>query len=346
MKKIAVIGKYFGGRPVSDGQSVKTKILTDEFVRVFGDDQITRLDTIGWKKHPFRLFFGSILAVWTCRNVMFMTDEKGTKIFPRLLRLANFAGRCRLHYYVIGGWLSGWLDRSESACRILKKLDAIYVEVPAMLRELEERGFRNAVLVNKFRRLNPTDAGSLALEHEPPYKLCFFSRVMKEKGIEEAIAAVKKANSDAGYTRYTLDIFGAIHAEYRETFEKMTKEFPDYIRYGGIVDCQNSSAVLKNYFALLFPTFYTSEGYPNAVVDAFAAGLPIIATRWNYNGDIIRNGEDGILVEPRNIGQLTDAMEYLAENRDVYARMRHNCLARCTEYRPEYAVEKVMEHMN
>ena len=345
MKNVAIIGKYFGGAPVSDGQSVKTKILTEELEQVFGAKQVVRIDTVGWKEHPFSLLWQSVRAVWTCRNVIFMTDENGTKLFPILLRTANFAGKCNLHYYVIGGWLSGYLDRSKRAVRNLKKLDAIYVEVPAMLRESQDRGFENAVLVNKFRRLNSIGADALELNPEPPYNLCFFSRVMREKGIEEAIEAVREGNRRAGFVKYTLDIFGSVNADYQNEFDRMVKEFPPYIRYGGIVDFQKSADTLKEYFALLFPTFYTSEGYPNAVVDAFAAGLPIIATRWNYNADIVRDGEDGILVDVKNVGQIVAAMERLAQDPGNYAQMRKNCLARCAEYLPGNAVAKVVERM-
>ena len=143
--------------------------------------------------------------------MMFMTDEGGIKVFPRLLRWANIRGKCRLHYYVVGGWLSGYLDRAEAAVADLRKLDAIYVELPAMLRELEQRGFRNGVLVNKFRRMTPVDRKELELRPSAPYKLCYFSRVMREKGVEECVAAVKLANERAGFEKFRLDIFGSVH---------------------------------------------------------------------------------------------------------------------------------------
>lgn len=345
MKEVTIIGKMSVDGNVSDGQRVKTRILTDELVRVFGSDQVACLETIGWKKHPISLLAQSVTAVWKSKNVIFMTDENGTKVFPSLLRMANIAAKCKLHYYVIGGWLSRYLDRSAWATKNLQKLDAIYVELPAMFEELKSRGFRNGVLVNKFRRLNPIDKNVLDTVPSVPYRLCFFSRVMKEKGVEEAITAVKKANEQAGFVKYTLDIFGFIHVEYRQQFEKLVAEFPDYIKYGGIVDFQRSSEVLKDYFAMLFPTFYTSEGYPNTVVDAFAAALPIIATRWQYNADIIHDREDGMLVDVGSVDQIVSALEELAGNPQLHAQLRANALARCSEYLPENAIRKVLENM-
>ncbi len=345
MKKITVIGLFCESTDVSNGQSVKTRIVTEELEKSFGKDQVARIDTYGWKKNPVKLLANCISAVHHSSNVMFLTDEGGIKVFPWLLRWANVGGTCKIHYYVVGGWLSGYLDRSPKAVSDLQKLDAIYVEVPAMLRELEARGFSNGVLVNKFRRMIPAGIEELNLNQSAPYKLCYFSRVMKEKGIEECIEAVKKANERAGFQKYILDIYGSINEPYKATFTEMEKQFPDFIRYKGIVDFQKSSQVLKDYFAMLFPTYYTSEGYPNAVVDAFAAGLPVIATRWNYNADIIREHEDGILVDVGSIEQIVGAIETLSADRNRYGKMRENCLGRCEEYLPEKAMVKVIDQM-
>lgn len=345
VKKITVIGLFCSGEGVSNGQSVKTRIVSEELEKVLGKQNVYRIDTFNWKKNPFRLFAKCVVAVNTSSNVLFLTDEGGIRVFPWLLRLANFGGKCRIHYYVVGGWLNNYLSCSKKAVSSLKKLHAIYVEIPAMLRELEDRGFENVVLVNKFRSITPISPDDLDMSPSAPYKLCYFSRVMREKGVEECIEAVKKANKQAGFEKYSLDIFGSINESYRETFEEKMKKFPPVVNYRGIVDFCESGQVLKDYFAMLFPTYYTSEGYPNAVVDAFAAGLPVIATRWNYNSDIIRDHVDGLLVDVKNVNQIIDAVEELSDNPDLYEVMRRNCVARCKEYLPENAISKVIKEL-
>lgn len=345
MNKIAVIGCFFAGMPVSDGQGVKTKILTEELEQTLGLESVLRIDTYGWRKCPFRLFWNVFSVVRKYNNVLFLTDEGGIKIFPYLLQLANLAGKCKIHYYVVGGWLGKYLDQSLFATSILKKLDAIYVEIPAMARDLEERGFQNVVLVNKFRRMVPASGANVRLSWSAPYKLCYFSRVMKEKGIEDAIAATVQLNKRAGFEKYTLDIFGTIQESYKEAFDKLIQSTPSCVAYKGVVDFRKSTDVLKTYFAMLFPTFYASEGYPNAVVDAFAAGLPVVATRWNYNEDIIRDHEDGMLVNVGDIGQIVAAVEEMAETPSLYRKMRIQCLDRCLEYLPGNAVAKVLAQL-
>lgn len=345
MKKVAVIGKFHTTDGVVDGQAVKTNIVYEEIVRAYSESEVSKIVTYGWRKNPAKLLFQCVKAVLSSKNVLFLTDDGGIKVFPKLLQMVNIGHKCKIHYYVVGGWLSSYLDSTPSAVKLLQKLDAIYVELPAMQKELNDRGFDNTVLVNKFRRMNPVSSDELVLAPEQPYKLCYFSRVMPEKGIEDCISAVKLINERVGFTKYTLDIFGLINEPYRETFEQMIPDFPDYIRYNGIVDFHKSSSVLKDYFLMLFPTSYSSEGYPNAIVDAFSAGLPVVATRWHYNADIINDGEDGVLVDVGEVEQIISAVEKLSDDLDTYSKMRKNCLNRCSEYLPEYAVKKVIEQM-
>ena len=60
MKKISVIGLFVTGKQVFDGQSIKTKIVTEELERVYGSENVSRVDTYGWKKNPLKLFLMEI----------------------------------------------------------------------------------------------------------------------------------------------------------------------------------------------------------------------------------------------------------------------------------------------
>ena len=343
MKRVAVIGLFNNGQSVSDGQSVKTRILTEELEYALGMDDVVRIDTYGWKKNPFKLFWLTLTSTVKYKNVLFLTDEGGIKVFPILLQIANIAKRTKLHYYVVGGWLNQYLHNSKTSLKILKNIDAIYVELPSMYNELQNMGFSNVVLVNKFRRMDPVSEKEIELYPKESYKLCYFSRVMQEKGIEEAIDAVIQLNKKNEAQKYSLDIWGSINDPYKERFEELMKKVPSYIRYCGVVDFQQSTNTLKSYHAMLFPTYYKSEGYPNSIVDAFAAGLPVITTRWNYNADVVNDGDDGVFVDVGNVDQISSAIESLFEDPEKYKKMRINCLKRCEEYLPHNAVIKVID---
>ena len=152
----------------------------------------------------------------------------------------------------------------------------------------------------------------------------FFSCV-KRKGIEDAANAVRTINEKLGRTAYTLDIYGRVDANYEEAFAAFSKDFPEYIRYVGAVDGSKSTEIIKDYFALLFPTYYHGEGYPGTLLDAFSAGVPAIASDWHYNREII--GEDkGFLYETKNVEALTKLLIKLQENPDELNAQKRACL--------------------
>lgn len=54
-----------------------------------------------------------------------------------------------------------------------------------------------------------------------PLPLCTFSRVMKEKGIEDAVNAVKSVNKYFGRVVYTLDIYGQVDSNQTGWFDNL-----------------------------------------------------------------------------------------------------------------------------
>lgn len=65
------------------------------------------------------------------------------------------------------------------------------------------------------------------------------------------------------------------------------------------------------------------EGFGHVIVEALAAGLPVIATDCPYGPrDILKNREAGLLVENDNISALADAIRRISTDRALYAQMR------------------------
>jgi hypothetical protein len=63
------------------------------------------------------------------------------------------------------------------------------------------------------------------------------------------------------------------------------------------------------------------------VIEAFHAGVPVIATRWKYLPEIV-DETCGILVEPKDPGELRRAMDRLTNDRELRRRLRRGAAAR------------------
>jgi glycosyltransferase involved in cell wall biosynthesis len=83
----------------------------------------------------------------------------------------------------------------------------------------------------------------------------------------------------------------------------------------------------------------TSEGFPNALVEAMAAGRPIVATDVGGVADAVRHGENGLLVPPRDPEAFAAAIATLL---DDPARASAMGLAGACRAREEYAAPVVV----
>ena len=345
MTKIGLCGHYSANENALNGQTVKTKILTEALVERFGEERVMYCDTHDCRKHPFRFLRHCLKMFRACDDIVMLPAQAALPVLTKIFGFLNRFYHRRLHYYVVGGWLCEALEQHKGLTERLQKFKGVYVELMSMERDLQERNFSNVFFVPKFRKLNVVAEEDMPKEIESPLKLCLFSRVMKEKGVEDAAEAVQHANEALGYTAYTLDIYGQVDVHYTERFEEVKKSFSDEVRYAGVVDFRESTAVLKNYFALLFPTYYEGEGYANTVVDAFAAGLPVIATDWKYNAEVIRDGEDGIIYSLHDGEALLNILLRVAKSPEEVFEMKTKARERAFDYDPQNAIKALVENL-
>lgn len=340
MKKVAVIGHFAFGLEYLDGQTIKTKIVADELCRRYGEDQVEKIDTHGGMKTLFKIPFQIFHTLKNSKNVIILPAHNGLRVNAPLLAFArNFFKNRRIHYVVIGGWLPEFLKKRKNLMRILKSFDGIYVETNTMRKELEEQGFTNVHVMPNCKNLNILEKSQLIYHHSEPYKLCTFSRVMKEKGIEDAVEAVNVVNEHFGRIVYTLDIYGQVDPEQTEWFEQLKSNLPDCAKYRGIVPFNQSVEVLKKYFALIFPTGFFTEGIPGTIIDAYAAGVPVISSEWESFSDVVDDDVTGIGYEFGKNDELHIVLENIAINPQIIQNMKTACIEKAKEFTPEIALD-------
>ena len=342
LKKIGVCGHFDGDKPTSSGQIIKTRIVTGELIRQLGKDQVMTVDSSGGAKAMPRMLKESWGMFKQCENIVFLPAYKGLRVFAPAYSFYNAFYHRKIHYVVIGGWLNSFIDQHKWLAGMLKNFSGIYVETTTMKKALEKRGFRNVVVMPNFKNLEILKPEELSYTVEQPYKLCSFSRVMKKKGIEDAIEAVKAVNEKAGHTVYTFDIYGQIDDSYKEEFGQSQKIFPSYVQYKGLVPYDKSVDVLKNYFALLFPTQFYTEGIPGTIIDAYAAGVPVISSEWESFADVVDDNVTGIGYEFKNNDELIKILENIAADPSLILSMKKNCLTKAEDFTAKYAIGKIL----
>ena len=203
---------------------------------------------------------------------------------------------------------------------------------------LEAQNFYNVFVMPNCKKLTVLSEDELVYPQEMPYKLCTFSRVMKEKGIETAISVIDKVNNQFGYLAYTLDIYGQVDPTQTEWFENLKRCFPKGVRYCGYVDAGKSVEALQEYFALLFPTHFYTEGIPGTIIDAYAAGIPVISAKWESYSDVVDEGVTGIGYDFDDIEQFEHILFNIVEKPGILFEMKLACIEKARNYVPANAI--------
>ncbi len=86
-----------------------------------------------------------------------------------------------------------------------------------------------------------------------------------------------------------------------------------------------------------------NEGTPVTAIEALASGCPVVATRVGGVPDVVRDGEDGLLVEPGDEEALADALHRLADDPELRTRMGEAGRGRMLS---RYAVSRLIDDVD
>lgn len=343
--RVGICGHFGGNEDFFDGQTVKTKNVYEALCNVLGDRNVSIVDTYSIKSRAFDVFFGTVRLFFTCDCIMMLPAHNGLKIFSPLFYILKKLFKKKIFYSVIGGWLPKMVVDKPELKKYLKCFDGIFVETNAMKNSLVSFGFDNIVVIPNFKQLSVISDDQLQTEPVYPLRLCTFSRVMKEKGIEDAIKAVETANRLLGHTVFALDIYGQVDKTQVEWFENLKNTFPEYVSYCGCVPFDKSVDVLKEYFALLFPTLFYTEGIPGTIIDAYAAGIPVISSKWESFDDIIDDAKSGFGYEFGNTQALIEVLQHISKYPDIILNMKEYCVHKAHDFLPQNAISHMISFM-
>lgn len=338
IKKIGVWGQFGDGGKIADGQAVRTTIITEEIKKRYGAENIAIVNTNNWRRHPVSFLFKTIKLNACCEKVVIFPADNGFKVVVPILDITNRIWKRELYNVVIGGYLPGLLAKRTSYIKMLQKYNALFVQTERIRQALQQFSLKNIHILSNLKRLKTLEKENIYTNHSLLVKLCVVSRITNDKGISCAIDAVKMANEILGENLIHLDFFGIIADEYANEFKRLLQENDSFVSYCGVLDFDKTTEVLKEYFLLLLPTFYYGEGFPGCVVDAYNAALPIVATDWNYNRDVIKDGYNGLIVPAKDPKRMSEAILRFYRNREFSFQIAINNLGDAEKYKPDHVL--------
>ena len=153
------------------------------------------------------------------------------------------------------------------------------------------------------------------------FTFVFVGRIVRDKGINELCQAMEMLS---GIAPVRLLLIGP----YEDDLDPISQSSKDIIENNPSIKYFGSrygDEMLACYAAadcFVFPSY--REGFPNTVIEAGAMGLPCVVTDINGSREIIVQGENGVIVPPKDADALYKAMLDMIRNKPARERMVAN----------------------
>jgi glycosyltransferase involved in cell wall biosynthesis len=157
----------------------------------------------------------------------------------------------------------------------------------------------------------------------------------------DAAIRMLTAGSTASFTLIGPDEGEAPAVEAR--ISEFAEKHPDHVgalRWLGPVAPQETSVRMENAYAYVLPS--VNEPFPMSVIEALAAGLPVVITESNGLADVVKQYDCGIVIADDSVEALGDAMQQLLAFPDQVARMGQQATV---AVRDEFSIETVTERL-
>jgi glycosyltransferase involved in cell wall biosynthesis len=161
----------------------------------------------------------------------------------------------------------------------------------------------------------------------------FVGRLVREKGLDTLLQAWRILGKRR--PGLTLKIIGGGPSA------TIQGETPAGVEWLGWQPRDQVIQVMKDAAVLLFPSIYY-EGFPMTIVEAFATGLPVVASRLGSMAEVIRDGYTGRLCRPGDPVDLAGILEHVLDDDRTLQHM-----GRCAraEYEDKYTTARHYAHL-
>ncbi len=218
-----------------------------------------------------------------------------------------------------------WSGAKSFKLKIYIKLEALIMRfiprVVAVSEQIKKEIIKNGVLPQKVTVIDnginidkyskSDDFSNLKLQLNLPIKALIvgtLARLSKQKGINYLLEAAKIIIEKIPNTHFLIVGDGPLRNELHN-FAKDLGIFKNIHFLGFRTDCEKLLKVMD-----VFVLSSIDEGLPMALLEAMATKKPVVVTSVGSIPNVIKNNENGFLVEPANSKELAEKIIYLLNN--------------------------------
>ncbi len=171
-------------------------------------------------------------------------------------------------------------------------------------------------------------------------KLLYAGRLSQEKGLKYLIKSIAILSGDI--ENISLEIAG--EGSSFENLCKISKKLGIKNKIDFLGRIPHKKLKEKYYEADVFclPSI-TTENSPLTIPEAMSQGTPVITTNIGGQAELVKNGETGFLVNPKDSDDLAEKLETLLKKEKIRKKMSENSLEFAKRFSPEKHVDNVLK---
>jgi glycosyltransferase involved in cell wall biosynthesis len=188
------------------------------------------------------------------------------------------------------------------------------------LKFFKEAEINNVTYIPNGVDIERFDRQGVEKKNDQKIRFLFVGRLESEKGLKYLFHAVKLLQ---GRTK-NFDVLLVGDGAQRKRLEILAQslDIEEYVQFKGKVNMNSVTDIYRNSDVFVLPSIH--EGFGIVNLEAMASGLPIIATNVGGVPEIIKDGENGLLVEPKDskaLAKLGETGRKLVEEKYSWARV-------------------------
>jgi glycosyltransferase involved in cell wall biosynthesis len=198
--------------------------------------------------------------------------------------------------------------------------------------------FPNGIQVDRYRCGNGTFKSRRSIP-EGGKAVLFAARLIREKGVYDLLEAIPLVVRDHGNAYFLI----AGDGPEKQRMEAICREkgIEERVRFTGHIEGKELIEAYCCADMFIFPTLLP-EGMPMVILEALAAGLPIISTASGAVPDMIQDGVNGFIIPSGDPDRLADRIGTLIDRSDWIDRMKkENVRLARREYDREIVLKKL-----